>query len=181
MEYRLIRSRRRTLGLEIKNAELIVRAPMRMGKAEIEAFIKKHESWIAEKLAKQQSDLAAAQEDKLSEGEIAALKAEAQSFFPAAAAKYAALMGVSYGKITIRCQKTRWGSCSKGGNLSFNCLLMLAPRECAESVVVHELAHRLHFDHSPAFYAEVRRVFPDYDRWNAWLKQNGAKILLRAK
>ena len=88
-------------------------------------------------------------------------------------------MGVSYGRITIRCQKTRWGSCSAKGNLNFNCLLMLAPPEVADYVVVHELCHRKHMNHGAAFWSEVARILPDYARHRAWLKENGSRLLAR--
>ena len=93
---------------------------------------------------------------------------------------YAARIGVDYGRITVRAQKTRWGSCSARGDLSFNCLLMLAPPEVIDSVVVHELCHRRHMDHSPEFYAEVHRIFPDYDKWHGWLREHGPVLLARA-
>ena len=64
-------------------------------------------------------------------------------------------------------------------NLNFNCLLMLAPPEVIDSVVVHELCHRKEMNHSPRFYAEVYRVFPEYDKWNKWLKENGGSLLSR--
>ena len=92
---------------------------------------------------------------------------------------YAPKVGVVYGSITIRCQKSRWGSCSSKGNLSFNCLLMLAPPEIIDSVVVHELCHRKEMNHSAAFYAHVLRVFPEYWTWRRWLKENGPALLLR--
>ena len=92
---------------------------------------------------------------------------------------YAGLMGVRYGRITIRNQKTRWGSCSAKGNLNFNCLLMLMPQEVIDSVVVHELSHLRHMDHSKAFYDEIYAVFPEYDRYNKWLKDHGAEIMRR--
>ena len=88
-------------------------------------------------------------------------------------------MGVTYGKITIRNQKTRWGSCSKTGNLNFNCLLMLAPPQVLDAVVVHELAHRKEMNHSPRFYREIEKVYPEYEKWNRWLKENGAILLKR--
>jgi predicted metal-dependent hydrolase len=96
---------------------------------------------------------------------------------PERAAHYAALMGVTYGRITIRAQKTRWGSCSSKGNLSFNCLLMLAPPEVLDSVVVHELCHLRVMNHSERFYAEVLRVFPEYREKHGWLKDNGDMLL----
>ena len=94
-------------------------------------------------------------------------------------AYYAPQIGVDYGRITIRCQRTRWGSCSAKGNLNFNCLLMLAPPEVLDSVVVHELCHRREMNHSPRFYALVLRVFPDYHRWDRWLKDNGPALMAR--
>ena len=89
---------------------------------------------------------------------------------------YAPLVGVTYGKVTIRNQRTLWGSCSAKGNLSFNCLLMLCPPEVIDSVVVHELCHRKEMNHSERFYAEVLRVFPEYRKWDRWLKKNGRSI-----
>ena len=92
---------------------------------------------------------------------------------------YAERIGVRPKKITIRNQKSRWGSCSAGGNLNFNCLLMLAPTEVMDSVVVHELCHMKEMNHSERFYREVYRVYPEYDRCHRWLKEHGAELLAR--
>ena len=81
--------------------------------------------------------------------------------------------------IRIHPMKTRWGSCSAEGNLNFNCLLMLTPREVLDSVIVHELCHRKHMNHSREFYREVRRVFPEYDKWHGWLRENGGALMRR--
>ena len=113
----------------------------------------------------------------LSDEEVAKLTAEAKRVIPERVAYYAPIVGVSYGRVTIRHQKTRWGSCSAKGNLNFNCLLMLTPPEVLDSVVVHELCHRKEMNHSKRFYAEVYRVFPDYDKWDKWLKKNGKSII----
>ena len=88
-------------------------------------------------------------------------------------------MGVSYGRIAVRVQKTRWGSCSGAGNLNFNALLMLAPENVREYVVVHELCHRKHMDHSTAFWAEVARVYPGYRAAKSWLTKNGGVLQAR--
>ena len=99
---------------------------------------------------------------------------------PERVAYYAPKIGVSYGRISIRAQKTKWGSCSAEGNLNFNYLLMLAPPEVLDSVVVHELCHRKEMNHSPRFYTEVLRVFPEYKKHCRWLKDNGNVLHQRA-
>ncbi len=180
MEYKLIRSRRKTLGLEISKGEVIVRAPLRCPLREIERFVESREGWIRPRLAASISQTEAAAASHLSAEEIASLKQEARAFFAGRCEYFAALLGVEYALVTVRCQKTRWGSCSRKGGLSFNCLLMLAPREVADSVVVHELCHLRHFDHSPAFYADVLSIMPDYREREAWLKKEGRTLLLRA-
>ena len=92
---------------------------------------------------------------------------------------YAALIGVRYGRITIRNQKSKWGSCSAKGNLNFNCLLMLCPPEVLDYVVVHELCHRKEMNHSPKFWAEVEKYVPDYMTQRKWLKDEGSRLITR--
>ena len=88
-------------------------------------------------------------------------------------------MGVKYGRITVRRQKTRWGSCSSKGNLNFNCLLMLCPDFVVDYVVVHELCHLKQMNHSERFWAEVERVLPQYKEARKWLKENGNIIAIK--
>lgn len=177
IEYRLIRADRKTIAMQIKDGKVIVRAPKRLSKKAIDAFVLSHKDWIAKHLAK-----AKAEQEKpaLTEQQIKDLKEKAKAVLAQRVAHYAELVGVEYGRITIRMQKTRWGSCSSKGNLNFNCLLMLTPPEVMDSVVVHELCHRKHMNHSKAFYAEVERVMPDYKARHAWLKKNGAALMKRA-
>ena len=178
--YKLIRSKRKTLGLELRPEGLIVRAPFRATNGQIEYFVEQHRQWIRqhqEKLERQKQQ--AAERPALTETELKELAERARRYIPERVRYYAPKVGVDYGFITIRCQKSRWGSCSSKGNLSFNCLLMLAPPEVIDSVVVHELCHRKEMNHSPAFYAHVLRVFPEYRTWRRWLKENGPALLLR--
>ncbi len=176
MNYQLKRSHRKTLCLEITSQGLLVRAPMRASKAEIDAFIERKREWIETHLAKVE---AASAVQKLTAEELQQLAEQALQVIPERVAYYAPLVGVTYGRITIRNQRTKWGSCSSKGNLNFNCLLMLAPPEVLDSVVVHELCHRKEMNHSPKFYAEVYRVFPAYDHWNQWLRDNGRALMAR--
>ena len=104
---------------------------------------------------------------------------KASEIIPQRVRYYAEKLGVTYGRITIRNQKTKWGSCSSKGNLNFNCLLMAAPPEVLDSIIVHELCHRIHMDHSKNFYNEIYRVFPEYDKCDRWLKDNGGSLIKR--
>lgn len=115
----------------------------------------------------------------LTQAELRALAAQAHAVIPPRVASFAERLGVDYGRITIRCQRSRWGSCSAKGNLNFNCLLMLAPPEVLDSVIVHELAHRLEMNHSDRFYRIIYTVMPDYDARNQWLKAHGTALMLR--
>ena len=108
-----------------------------------------------------------------------ALMKAAKRVFAEKAALFAPQAGVTYGQITVRTQKTRWGSCSADGNLNFNALLLLAPEAVLEYVVVHELCHRKVMDHSPAFYDALLRVCPDYKACRAWLEEHGPVLLAR--
>lgn len=101
----------------------------------------------------------------------------AKEIIPRRAACFAARMGVSYGRITIREQKTRWGSCSQKGNLNFNWKLVLMPPEILDYVVVHELAHRKEMNHSPRFWAVVEKELPDYRKRREELKIRGREFI----
>jgi predicted metal-dependent hydrolase len=92
------------------------------------------------------------------------------------AARAAAMIGVRYNRVTVRDQKTKWGSCSKKGNLSFNWRLILFPPQVLRYVVIHELCHIKHFNHSPRFWNLVERYDPSYEESIAWLKQNSAHM-----
>lgn len=177
----IIRSRRKTLAIQIaEDGHLIVRAPLRCSEREIVSFIEKSEKWINHQIRKaRQRRRELEQLTPFSGQDIRSMAEKALGVIPGRVKHYAEKLGVTYGRISVRNQKTRWGSCTSKGDLSFNCLLMAAPPEVLDSVVVHELCHRLHMDHSKKFYAEVYRVFPDYDRWNKWLKDNGGMLINR--
>ncbi len=178
---KLIRSDRRTISLEIASTEqVIVRAPIHMTDAEIKRFIDLKSSWLAKHLHKKEKDMESLQEEGcFTEREIERLEALAKQVIPEKVDYYARLMGVTYGRISIRRQKTRWGSCSREGNLNFNCLLMMAPPEVLDYVVVHELSHRLEMNHSARFWAQVEKTMPDYRGPRKWLKEHGGRLMLR--
>ncbi len=179
MEIEVIRSARKSLTLELRPKGLVARVPLRASREQIGRFITKHQSWIDKVVARQRAQREEMGDAPLAQWELHALAEQAAEYIPRRVALYAAQVGVTYGRVTIRHQKTRWGSCSAKGNLSFNCLLMLAPAEVIDSVVVHELCHRKEMNHSPRFYAEVLRVFPEYRRWYGWLKEHGPALMAR--
>lgn len=180
-DVKIIRSNRRTISLEITSTgEVLVRAPRHMSETEIRAFVESKSSWIAKHLQKKEMDMESLQEEGLfTEQELKRLQDLAKKVIPEKVAYYARLMGVTYGRISIRKQKTRWGSCSREGNLNFNCLLMMAPPEVLDYVVVHELSHRMEMNHSARFWAQVEKVIPDYRVPRKWLKEHGGRLMLR--
>lgn len=179
----IIRSRRRTSRIEINSEGIIrLRVPLRTTKKRALEIIEENREWIEKHLT------VALREKKkveslspLTDEDICRLKKEAEKYIFSRTAYYAAIIGVSYGKITIRCQRKRWGSCSREGNLSFNCLLMLTPPEVIDAIIVHELCHRLEMNHSEKFYGHVLKVYPEYRRWNKWLRKYGGEIIQRRR
>lgn len=181
IEYTVIRSNRRTLGLQIyPDGKVVVRAPYRLSYRDIQLFVNSKRSWIEAKTEEiNKKKKSQEQTDKLTLQDLNELADKAVKVIPERVKYYADKIGVTYGRITIRNQKTRWGSCSSKGNLNFNCLLMLTPPEVIDSVVVHELCHRKEMNHSKRFYEEVLRVYPDYWRCHDWLKEHGSEIMSR--
>ena len=169
MEYRIVRSARRTLALELrKDGTLLVRAPEGAELFEIEAFVLAHSDWIAghrERLEKQMLPPLTAEEER-------ALRARARADLPARTARWAERMGISYTGVRITSAKTRFGSCSSRGGIAYSFRLMQFPDEVIDYVVVHELAHRREMNHSRRFYAVIERYLPDYKQRIALLKQS---------
>lgn len=182
----IIRSNRKTVSIEVKpDLTVTLRVPRRITEKEIDQILNEKQSWINKHLEQMQvrnSELEARKQPMLSMDDIKKLAEEALAYIPDRVKHYAPMVGangISYGRITIRNQKSRWGSCSEKGNLNFNCLLMLTPPDVIDYVVVHELCHRIHMDHSAAFWAAVQKVLPDYKKAKKWLKDNGSSIIGR--
>lgn len=182
-EVRIIRSRRKTIGLRIDDSQMItVKAPYEMSPGDIRRFVERQSGWIEKHMdiiKKRQKEQGEPAGDRLTREEIARLADRALEYIPERVALFAPRVKVSYGRITIRNQRSRWGSCSGKGNLNFNCLLMLMPPEIIDYVVVHELCHRREMNHSADFWRLVEDVLPDYKRHRQWLKENGAAVMKR--
>lgn len=177
--YRVIRSARKTLQVEIRpDGEVLVRAPQHLADAEIRRFVESKAGWIAEHTAKVKARAEqAADVERLSMEDIRRLADEAAKDIPERVRRFAPVVGVQYGRITIRNQKSKWGSCSSQGNLNFNCLLMLAPPSVRDYVVVHELCHLIELNHSKRFWTLVAGVLPEYRKEERWLKTQGMLII----
>ena len=176
IEYTVVRSGRRTVAITIDtDANLVVRAPLRMPDRDIAEFVASKQGWIKKHLERMQQRVQKRDEaPALTPAEREALIQKALRIIPERVAHFAPIVGVTYGKITIRNQKTVWGSSSIKGNLNFNYLLAALPAEVADYVVVHELCHRKEMNHSARFWAEVEKVIPDYKEIRKWLKEEAA-------
>ena len=178
----LVRSSRKTLAVQIRaDGTVIARAPLRMSKDRILCFLSEKASWIRMQQGKMQEREKIRQQARihLDVAQEKELRERAKSVLAQRTAYYARQVGVTYGRrrITVRDQKTRWGSCSQTGNLNFNFRLILAPPEVLDYVVVHELCHRRQMNHSAQFWQEVAQVLPDYRKRKAWLTENGWRLM----
>ena len=186
IEIQIIRSKRKTLGLEVKyDGTVTARVPMRASKRIIEKFIQEHGGWIIRK--RQEWSLAGRDGENIKNRQEGSRAVDPAKVLPAVETRegkekiqhlieervsyYVRLMGVTYNRITIRNQKTRWGSCSSQGNLNFNNRLLFVPEELLDYVVVHELAHRKEMNHSRAFWNVVGTYLPDYKERRAKLRE----------
>lgn len=170
-DYELIRSKRRTLGLEITaDLRVVVRAPHLCSKREIERFVASHEGWIAQHLEVQRARAAAAAARQVTPEEEARMRALAAEVIPQRVAHYSKLMGLTPTGVRITGAQKRFGSCSGKNSLCFSWRLMQYPPEAIDYVVVHELAHIRHHNHSAAFHALVAQVLPDHRERRALLR-----------
>lgn len=180
--YRLIRSGQKTLGLEVRlegqEAVLYVRAPRNLSVARINDFIKRHEAWIKKRRNQLQQKVQTCKNiEPLCHEDRENLRRRAKHVFSEAVSQLGEQIGVRPDRIQIRFQKTRWGSCSNRGNISLNGLLVLAPPEVSEAVMIHELCHLREMNHSPRFYRLLSQYCPNYPEAEKWLKENGTELL----
>lgn len=217
ISYTLVRSKRRTLSLVVEaDGRLTARAPLRMPKGEIEAFIRQKESWIVEKQALAKERQATQESNALGEGQPLPfrgetlvlrlaqvpfpfaydghlllpqqaepaqslalwLRQEAHALLPERVEAQGQRMGLRPTSLRFTTARTRWGSMSGRGLMRLNLALLLCPPPVEDYVIIHELAHLRHPNHSPAFWALVEQWCPGYRAHKAWLKQNAHLIRL---
>lgn len=176
IHYTVQKSDRKNIAIQIRpDGSVVVRCPKRMRMNEVRRFVESKTGWIEKHLTNRTTQ----NSEKLSEQELVALREKARVLITQRVRHYAPLVGVSFNNITIRTQRTRWGSCSSKGNLNFNCLLALVPEEVMDYVVVHELCHLKEMNHSERFWNEVAKILPDYQTRRQWLKDHGASLIAR--
>ena len=161
IEYELVRSKRKTLAVQVtREGRVIVRAPLRLAKYRIKRFVAEHADWIARALADQQSRRAAHPEPDATKQ--AELIRRAKIELPLKVQYYAKQMNLYPTGLKITSARTRFGSCSGKNSICFSWRLMDYPEPAIDYVVVHELAHRRHMDHSKTFWQEVETYYPNY-------------------
>lgn len=179
MEYRVIRSSRKTLGMQVGPDGITVRAPYFVTSAQIDRFVRDHAAWAEKRMEQlRRQSLSVFGAKVMTADQLKRLTYIAKQVIPPRVEHFARLAGAyqRLGRVTIRCQKTRWGSCTARGDINMNCLLALAPKEVLDYVAAHEVCHLFEMNHSAAFYRLLGRIYPDYGKWNRWLKDNGAAL-----
>lgn len=163
LEYELIRSGRKTLALYVRrDGRIEVRAPIRTSKVYIDDFVLKKQEWIEKTRDKLSARQTGRKTIRLTAGEEAGYKKQAKEYLQQKCLYFSRIMGLRSGEIRINGAKTRWGSCSRKGDINFTYRLMFVPEELIDYVVVHELAHLKEMNHSDGFWSIVERAMPDY-------------------
>ena len=177
MQYTLVRSKRRTIAIEIKkDGNVVVRAPLFATESRINAFIGEKSAWINKHLkAIENAEVL----PKFTTEELKAFVKEAKRVLPEKVRYFAERIGVNFRSVSIRKARTLWGSCTARGGINLNCLLVLLPTEICDYVIIHELCHRKQMNHSRAFWKEVEKYCKDYKSRRKILKDYGEKLLQR--
>lgn len=173
IEYTVRKHRRaKRLKLAIScDGNCVVTLPWYMGMGSAEQFVQQNAAWVLEKLKTMKKIGRQSIFSRNNANEYQKLKEYARVMVLKRLEKYAEIYGFKYNKVTIRNQKTRWGSCSSKANLNFNYKIVLLPQRYADYVIVHELCHIKEFNHGKRFWNLVAETFPDYEKIVAELKK----------
>lgn len=166
--------RRKTLTLQITpEVFLQIKAPRGMSEREVARFIQQRTFWIYKQAKRVQKD----NEQRVyrSDEEIRELREKARAVLAQRTEFFAHRLGVTYSRIRIGNQRTRWGSCSSKGTISYNWKLILMPETVRDYVVIHELCHLLEMNHSSRFWSLVEMMMPNYREARTWLKENATR------
>lgn len=147
--------------------EVVVTTPRFVTSGMVDRFVTKHSDWISRHVARARLRTVM----RIPRKDVAALKKQALELAESRCAYFARHYGLTYKKISIRAQKSRWGSCSTVGNLSFNYKIAIIPRHLADYIVVHEICHRAHMNHSKKFWDLVAQTMPDHRQMRKELRR----------
>lgn len=174
MEYEVIRSKRKTLALTVTaQGNVIVRAPVRCNEKIIEAFVKKHEDWIERKLEAMLIRREKAEAFVINEADVQEYIRRAKDYIPQRTAYWSEITGLEPSYVKITSAKKRYGSCNGKNGICFSFRLMAFPSEAVDYVIVHELAHIKHKNHSAEFYNLIKHYLPDYKKYENMLRFKG--------
>jgi predicted metal-dependent hydrolase len=162
------RARRYLLRVE-HDGRLRVTIPRGGSKREADAFVHRHTDWVARQRARLRSSAFGSEERT-------ALRARARTELPPRLLEIAAEHGLTVTAVSIRNQRTRWGSCGPDGTISLNWRLVLMPPAVRDYVLIHELMHLKRLDHSPAYWKLVAAACPEYRESRQWLRINGPAL-----
>lgn len=174
-------SSRRSFQIRIEPKGIVsVRVPLRTPETVVTKLLQEKAQWICVHLAKVKEKKASGEVlPPFTSEELKQIRLSARKDLSARLSYWSKTLGIDYTSMSIRFQKTRWGSCSGKGSISLNALLMLTPERIRDYVVIHELCHRKEMNHSKAFWEKVGRACPTYPEDRKWLKANGNAIIAR--
>lgn len=179
MEYKIIKSKRKSIGVEIKSdLTVIVRAPFFTSERTIKKLIEEKSPWIEKKL-KEIENRNNSSLPEFSDIELEAFRQKTKELISPKVEYFAKILGVSFNKLSVKKQRSVWGSCSAKRNINFNLLLCLCPDNVVDYIVVHELCHLKQLNHSRLFWKEVQKILPDYKGAKLWLKVEGNNLIKR--
>ena len=179
MEYKIIKSKRKSIGIEIKSdLTVLVRAPFFVSEHTIKKLIEEKSDWIEKKL-RQIEERNKISLPEFTNSELESLRDKTKTLITPKAEHFAKILGVSFNKLSVKKQKSVWGSCSAKRNINFNLLLCLCPDNVIDYIVVHELCHLKQLNHSKIFWGTVEKILPDYKSAKLWLKTEGNKLIKR--
>lgn len=180
IEYKLIRSKRKTVSIMVtENSEVVVRVPLQSQVKDIEKLVAKHLDWIEKSIRKTKAKNASAKASTLTDAQITELKQKAKEYLPERVAYFSDIMDGLPAEVKITSAKRHWGSCihrNSKDNICFSYRVMLLPADLIDYIVVHELSHIRVKDHSKRFYEEVAKYMPDYQERTIKLKQMNQTI-----
>lgn len=169
MAIKIIRSGRKSLSLSVDDElNVVVRAPYSANDALINDFVSKNSQWISKAIERKRAYLSRV---NITDNEVESLIRQAKDIIPKRVDYFSSIMNIYPTGIKITKAKKRFGSCNQKNSLCFSCFLMQYPLEAVDYVVVHELAHIRHHNHSAEFYSLIRRYMPDYKQREKLLKE----------